>query len=426
MSTVNAHITTDRECDHCGYNLKGLAMGSKCPECGHPIRRMSAKTSGTMSDEAPTRFVRTLRLGFALASAAIIGTVVLSFSPWNLGVITTGFWVGGIWLITSKRPGQGTIRPDKVLDSDRTRMGIRLASLAWPAYTLLSMALLALVSANTGSAFLVIMLTVLLVGAGIVAWGSLIPTSVYMAEIAYWAAHDNLADRLRGTAWVMAVFGTITALLAGLGMGLGMPAALFISVPAWLVIFIAIIVFGFTVIQMATVMHWVIKHQHMAAGSFDRVRARIERETAAPGRVANNLVCQTCGYDLNGLPHGGDCPECGASYADLTPMPVRDPAKTPSYHDNSDLELADGPNKGVFFNDQLDASGKPKATGVPYTPRTEVPDEGDIPLAMEDDEHPGASENDHAHDHPPALTPDPGLTPQPGSPDPHNPTEPGT
>ena len=123
MSTAQIKITTDRECDHCGYNLKGLPIEGKCPECGAPIRRLSLRTSGTMTDEAPTRFVRKLRMGFAFASAAIVGSLfveIFSLYP-LLNIPLSCLWVAGIFIITSKRPGKGHIRPDKVLDNDRLR-----------------------------------------------------------------------------------------------------------------------------------------------------------------------------------------------------------------------------------------------------------------------------------------------------------------
>ncbi len=395
MSIPAANITTDRECDHCGYNLKGLPEGSKCPECGSSIRRTAVRTSGTMTDEAPTRFIRKLRLGFILASVAILGSIVLKFA--HLGILASGLWVAGIWLVTLERPGAGRIRPDKVLDNKRLRDILRYACLAWPFYSLSYLAFVAVSSpaasgASTnavGSAILIWVLGLITVLSGIVAWFSLIPTSIYFAEICYWASHDNLADRLRGAAWTLAVFGTIAAILGGLAVGAGSPVAFFIGVFFYIIVALALVVFGVTTIQIGSVLTWVIKHQTLAAGSAERIRQRVQRETSRPGHIATDMSCLACGYDLRGLPFGGECPECGESYADRTPMPTRDPARTPSYHDNTPLDIDEtGENKGVFFNDQLDASGKPKPGGVPYTPQVEVPDEGDIPLSMDDQDAP--------------------------------------
>ncbi len=366
MSSFETNISTDRECDHCGYNLKGLPMGGKCPECGTPVRRKSARTSGTMSDEAPTRFVKKLRTGDIFAAF---------------------MWIAGIYFITLERPGRGSIRPDRVLDDNRLRLAIRLLNLAWPASAITGAALAALQNSTTGGpAFVVGTLAVLQAIIGVVAWLGMIPTSIYLAELAYWSSNDNLAHRMRGAAWILAVVGTLTAVMTGFGLLLNSPTLLFIAVFPSILIFLTIVVYNFTFLQMTHVMHWVINHQRLAAGSFERVEERRKREEKYRGRIVDDTYCDECGYNLVGLEQGGTCPECGHSFAGQSPMAVRDPARTASYHDNSDLEVAQGENKGVYFNDQLDAYGKPKAAGVPYTPATEVPDDGEIPLALGDED----------------------------------------
>lgn len=404
MSTFETNVATDRECDHCGYNLRGLPMGSKCPECGTPMRRKSINTSGTMTDEAPTRFVKVLRFGFLLSSAAIILSVLAVFAgaaTEAIEILASLLWIAGIYFITQPRPGKGTIRPDKVLDDHRLRLAIRLLNLAWPASALVGAALAALQATTTGGpAFIVGTLAVLQSIIGIVAWLGMIPTSIYLAELAYWSSHDNLAHRMRGAAWILAVVGTITAVLTGFGLLLNSPTFLFIAVFPSILIFFTVVVYNFTFLQMTNVMHHVIKHQHLAAGSFERVQERRRREEQYRGRIVDDTFCEECGYNLIGLEQGGKCPECGQSFAGHSPMAVRDPARTANYHDNSDLEVEQGDNKGVFFNDQLDAYGKPKAAGVPYTPATEVPDDGDIPIAMDDDskESPNTPTNQDSRD----------------------------
>ncbi len=410
MSTAESYISTDRQCDHCSYNLRGLPEGSKCPECGTPIRKRSKKSSGTMSNEAPTRFVRLLWTGFSLASLAIIGSIVV---PIFLGIflfmgVTTGviywmaialnflapfLWVAGIWLVTSPRPNQGQIIPDKVLDSDRYRMLIRIASIAWPIYLLASMSIAALTSKPTPpSALLMAPLSLTHLASGTIAWIGLMPTCVYFAELGHWASHDHLAQRLRSTAWAMAVFGTITVVLSAIAALNIAPsdAAAFLRMFIIFLVVIAVVVFLLTVIELTSVMKWVIKHQKLAAGSADRVRARIEREITAHGTIATGLKCQVCNYDLDGLPFGGYCPECGESYADMTPLPILDPAKMHLDRDESEIEIEEGNNRGIYFNQELDAFGKPKTTGHRFEPEDDpIPDQGDIPLVDEpNQDHP--------------------------------------
>jgi len=409
MSTAPSYISTDRECDHCGYNLRGLPEGGKCPECGAPIRSIKRKSSGTMSEEAPTRFIRRLQIGFSLASVAIVGTVVvpiflgvLLYMSGSKGVIywlaillnlaAPFIWVLGIWLLTAERPNKEQIVPDKVLDNDRFRMVVRAMSAAWPIYLLSSMAFLAVQSTAKPSPVLTIPLSIVIFIAGTVAWIGLMPACVYFAELGHWASHNNLAQRLRSTAWVMAVFGTLTVVLTGIGALNIAPssAALFARIFTIFMVIIAVGVFLFTVIQLGSVMKWVIKHQQLAAGSAERVRARIEHDSLPPSTVVTDLRCLRCKYDLEGLPFGGLCPECGESYADRTPMPILDPANMHLDRDESVIDVEEGDNRGIYFNQELDAFGKPKSSAHAYEPVDDgIPDEGDIPLS---DDHFGPDE----------------------------------
>lgn len=102
-------IAGDRECPGCGYNLRGLPLQSKCPECGMTV---IAPHSGEIDDPlslAPTRIILVFIRG-CWAASIIVGLVIAlnvaqRFPDWDEQYSLWGFfglsvlWVGAvIWL----------------------------------------------------------------------------------------------------------------------------------------------------------------------------------------------------------------------------------------------------------------------------------------------------------------------------------------
>ncbi len=73
-------LTDDRLCVHCGYNLRGLPLDGKCPECGEAVRR---SLLGDLLKYADPDWLDRLRFGAAL-------------KLWNILLMLTGGIVGAV------------------------------------------------------------------------------------------------------------------------------------------------------------------------------------------------------------------------------------------------------------------------------------------------------------------------------------------
>jgi hypothetical protein len=93
-------IATDVECIHCGYNLRGLHVGGRCPECGTDVQRSS---QGNLLCYSDPEWLSRLLLGvrMALWTVAIIA-----------GLIVCGMAVG----IASATIGGGLVRIAKLVE----------------------------------------------------------------------------------------------------------------------------------------------------------------------------------------------------------------------------------------------------------------------------------------------------------------------
>jgi hypothetical protein len=288
-------ITTDRKCGRCGYSLKGLPSNGRCPECGKPfagLRSGHKRFSDSLSD-APLYYLRALAWGTGLlAVCGLLSGIAFSLANrdgqlWQIaaaGVASVGWWVG-VFIVTAPRPLNDNTLPDAVLESPRLRMVNRALNLSWIASALM-----------LGLKLRVSSPTVDWTAYGLQAIGllALIPISIHLSSLAFWASDTSLGERFRLVAWVMAVCGlfvligeiSIGAAAAAMASG-GMNtlpswflaiAGLVLLFGVWSYLFrmVAYLIFVFSLYQLAHEAVWAVRNNRTASDVAARLLARQE------------------------------------------------------------------------------------------------------------------------------------------------------
>jgi hypothetical protein len=398
-----------RPCTKCKYDLKGLRIGGNCPECGELIRakrKSFGPREGTMTD-APPAYVKQVGLGFTVMSlgivAVIAGVPLSCFVPYALlGAVLLGSlaWAAGTWIISMPRPTEFAEHENPIMDSPRWRLGVRVASAMWILYLLLAIGAVAAEGVGVLEPTLLIAAGL----AGLAAFIGLVPLSVYVAEIEFWMSDDTGGWQLRGAAWAILVFGVLFIVMSAIAPFLGF----------WclIVLLVATGVLGWHILGCANRTRWVLKYQQQNEGRSERITERLRDRSERGGTVAGSMPCLECGYELRGLPYGGRCPECGTSYADLTPFPIlSNPVK-----DETPIDLDDsGHSETIRPAVQHIGKRQPHGTPPPPPPPPPLPrDDSPIPLDGDEDLP------EDFQDPPPAPPPAADVTPPPrstGSPD---------
>jgi len=271
------------ECPSCGYDLRGLAQGTRCPECGADTSRLSVAGPRLGRESplgaAPRGYLSIVLLGFlvcGLGGAAREAWSMIVVFGQGTGTVWERFLIGGgmavaWWLgalaISMPRP-RGTMTGS---DWNRNRewSGLRAMVRGSVIAGLLSAASIELWASGWHPVMLLIWCISETFFVATVCW--------YAARVADWAPDDGLAWRFRTVAWV------VGAGAMGLGVAWGPRFGVTIALGMLTGVFVLMVMLGsllgtLSMVQGANMVRWAIRNMDELQAREERIAAKAERE----------------------------------------------------------------------------------------------------------------------------------------------------
>lgn len=250
-------VAPGHPCRRCGYELGGLPIAGRCPECGAPVER---SLRGNLLELASPAYLRRLHAGALLVELGVVvicavpiggvaGMIIVLISPWSrrlldllplagaLMAVAAGLLgLIGWFVLTGRDPAH--IGPD---ESDRARLTTRIATIACSACWLIMAAVSyapTLAAAAPGRFATLMGVSGVVLAAAVCVHA--VASMAYLRHLAQRVPDAELAAGTRvsrGLAIGWAIAAALTAVLAGIGRG-GLVAGLF-----GLVAFVAFLAF---------------------------------------------------------------------------------------------------------------------------------------------------------------------------------------
>lgn len=287
LSGLGRPIDSDRPCHSCGYNLKGLKYGDRCPECGTPARSRT-RHEGSRIFDSPMSYLRRLRTGAVLLVASaflLIASVVWLHVPSrtmiSAGAVTASLipWCIGVWIVTAPRPKQPGRENTPEEEWKTVRLLARTSQLAGMLSAVLFTSACVIeynsTAAGTGPT-LVEKIAFLLAGTGFVLqWLGAFAVCEYLARLADWAEDDELMAKLRtAMLWLIPAY-VLGLAIRGIWTGplgpLFFTAACILSAATAASCLFALLPLA----RFARLAYWAVKNTHTSHQRDQRVSARI-------------------------------------------------------------------------------------------------------------------------------------------------------
>lgn len=283
------------QCARCNYDLTGLRVGGRCPECGATIAKRRGE--GTLG-QAPDSYLAPLAYsawgafaGYTSLWIAFLGLLIYELaaglaSPWLVVVaaIPAAILIAGAWGVTRPRVfGVATIGQDPVREWRwlrwTVRIGTTLALLAlWNAHLWLRMQTAPIPSYHT-----LAWSWLFILGSGV----GVLALFFYVSLLAAWSEDDGLTGRCRALPWILIVsllpFAGAMLYTANAGRGF---ASFIVARIAWMLVIAAWAYGSLVLYQFAMLVVWARRNAETAVDSelrkHERILERIRDGQAKP------------------------------------------------------------------------------------------------------------------------------------------------
>lgn len=286
VSGSNVATDDDRVCRNCGYALKGLPEGTRCPECGQSsVRRAPGRTKVRRITDQPVEVLKRIRLAAWLALLAWASGVslwVAAYYPWiNPFVLPAAITlvlasISSAWLITS---------PEIPLDRSAWREVVSVPNLMrwmpWVA-TISAAGLIAILRFGPGLFGSIILLTLLTVSSWMIVQ---VLACIVFGEIARMCEDDVLATNFHQYAKLIVVvvffMAPFQALMQWISLrAIGMPVICLGCYFLVLAFVFGQVFFGWCLFRITGLMKWALIYQKRDFEKGHQMRERLERERA--------------------------------------------------------------------------------------------------------------------------------------------------